>query len=158
MKRVRVRQPDVLNRHAHQPPRQKQGILARRQHARQIIQRRVGIRAAHRLVQGGNQVVMAVRRLVIKRHALLHALGKCFGVERQRPFRNTGENFFNQIENVAPVPISHGNQRRQGLRINRQRPLLEHFSPGHQRRHRIRIKPVQHQNLRPRKQRAIQFK
>ena len=112
MKRIRVRQPHIFNRHAHQPPRQEQRVLARRQHPRQIIQRRIGIRAAHRLVQGGNQIVMPVRRLVIKRHALLNRLGQSLGRERQRPFRNTGENFLDKIENVAPVAISHGNQRR----------------------------------------------
>jgi len=72
VKRVRISQPHVLDRHAHQPPRQEQRILARRQHPRQIIQRRIGIGAAHRLVQCGDQIVMPVRRLVIKRHALLH--------------------------------------------------------------------------------------
>ena len=82
---------------------------------------------------------MPIRRLIIKRHALLNGLGQRLGGQRQRPFRNAGENFLHKIENVAPVPIGHGDQRRLGLRVNRQRPLLKHFGPGHQGRHGVRI-------------------
>jgi hypothetical protein len=51
-----------------------QRVLAGVEHAREIIERGVGIGAAHALVQGRDQVVVAVLRLVVDRRAPLHDL------------------------------------------------------------------------------------
>src|SRR5665648_634457 len=59
----RVRKPDILYRHAHQPPRDIEWVLAPCQHARQPIQRGIGIGAAHRFMQGTDEIVMAVLAL-----------------------------------------------------------------------------------------------
>ena len=56
--RLRIGVADVLGREAHQPPRDVQRILAGLEHARQPVDRRVGIAVAHRLVQRRDQVVV----------------------------------------------------------------------------------------------------
>ena len=58
--RLRIGEADVLDRHAHQPARDVERVLAGVEHAREIVERRVGIGAAHRLVQRRDQVVVAV--------------------------------------------------------------------------------------------------
>ena len=57
------------------------GILAGIEHAGEIIERRVRVGAAHRLVQRGDQVVVAVLRLVVDRRAALQHLLQRRGVE-----------------------------------------------------------------------------
>ena len=49
--RLRIGEADVLDRHAHDAAREEQRILAGVEHAREIIERRIGIGAAHRFVQ-----------------------------------------------------------------------------------------------------------
>jgi hypothetical protein len=71
---------------------------------RQIIERRVGVGAAHRLVQRGDQVVVAVLRLVVDRRAALHHLLQGGGVEdlaraRRPPY------FLRQREGSASVAV-----------------------------------------------------
>ena len=58
--RVGIRQPDVLRGGNHQPPRDEARILAGMQHLRQPVERGVRIRAADRLDEGGNRVVVRV--------------------------------------------------------------------------------------------------
>ena len=55
-------------------PRQEQRILAGVEHAGEVIERRIGIRAAHRFMQRGDQVVVAVLRLIVDRCPALHHL------------------------------------------------------------------------------------
>ena len=72
--RLRIGKPDIFDRHPHDAAREVERVLAGVEHARQIIERRVRIGAAHRLVQGRDQVVVAVLRLVVDRCAPLHDL------------------------------------------------------------------------------------
>jgi hypothetical protein len=55
-------------------PRQEQRVLARIQHAREIIQRRIGIGATHGLMQRRDQIVVTIRGLVVDRRAALQIL------------------------------------------------------------------------------------
>ena len=72
--RLRIGQADVLDRHAHDAAREIKRVLAGIEHAGEIIQRGVGIGAAHRLVQRRDQIVVAVLLLVVDRRAPLHDL------------------------------------------------------------------------------------
>ena len=69
--RLRIGKADVLHRHAHQPPAEIERVLAGVEHAREIIERRVRIGAAHRFVQRRDQIVVAVLALVVDRRAPL---------------------------------------------------------------------------------------
>ena len=50
--RLRIGEADILGRHAHDAPRDEQRVLAGVEHAREIVERRVRIGAAHGFVQG----------------------------------------------------------------------------------------------------------
>ena len=80
---VRVGQADIFDRHAHEPPRDVERVLAAGKHARKPIERGVGVRAAHRFVQGADQIVMAVLRFVVDRRAPLHERHQRLAVERR---------------------------------------------------------------------------
>ena len=60
--RLRIGEPDVLHRHAHDAAREIERVLAGIEHAAEIVQRGVRIGAAHRLVQRRDQIVVAVLR------------------------------------------------------------------------------------------------
>ena len=62
--RPRIREPDVLDRHARDAPRQINRVAAAIEHAAQPVKRRIRIRAAHRLVQRGDLVVELIAALV----------------------------------------------------------------------------------------------
>ena len=87
-----IGEADVLDGEAHQAAGDVARVLAARQHARQPIERRVGVGAPERLVQGGNQVVVALLALVVERRAALddpRQLGRVehFGPLHRRPAR-----------------------------------------------------------------------
>ena len=63
--RLRVGVADVLGREAHQPARDVERILAGLEHARQPVERRVGVAVAHRLVQRRDEVVVLLAGLVV---------------------------------------------------------------------------------------------
>ena len=56
--RAGLGQADIFAGHAHHAPREVERVFARFEHARQPIERRVGIGIAHRFVQRGNEVEM----------------------------------------------------------------------------------------------------
>ncbi len=82
--RLRVGEADILDRGAGQPAQDVDRVLAAGQHARQPIERRIGIRAAQRFVQRADQVVVALLRLVVERRAALHERGQLLRPERRR--------------------------------------------------------------------------
>ena len=69
--RLRIGKAHVLNCHAHDAPDDEQRVLPRHQHPGEIVKSRIRIRTAHRFMQGRNEIVMPVGRLVVERHALL---------------------------------------------------------------------------------------
>jgi len=73
--RPRVGQADILDRHAHQAPGDVERVLPARQHARQPIERAIGVRSAHRLVQRGNQIEVLLAALVVDGGAVVPAPG-----------------------------------------------------------------------------------
>ena len=81
--RLRVGEADILDRRAGQPAQDIDRVLAAGQHARQPIERRVGVRAAQRFVQRADQVVVAFLLLVVERRAALHQFGELLRPERR---------------------------------------------------------------------------
>jgi hypothetical protein len=63
--RVRVGETDVLGGENDHPPGDEAGVLPRLEHRGQVVDGRVGIRAAHRLDEGRREVVVAVTGAVV---------------------------------------------------------------------------------------------
>ncbi len=110
-KRLRVGEADVLHRHAHHAPREVKRRLAAVDHAAEPVKRRVGVGAAHRLVQRADEVVMAVAVLVVERRAALHEGGKLFRLDGLRAVMRGGEHILGEIEHGAAVAVRHADQR-----------------------------------------------
>ena len=107
--RLRIGKPDILDRHAHDAAGQEQRILAGIEHAREIIQRGIGIGAAHRFMQRRDQIVMAVGRLVVDRRAALQDLLQLRGVENLVLARGTPD-LLGERQRRAAVAIGHAHQ------------------------------------------------
>ena len=105
--RLRVGVADVLGGEPHQPPRDVERVLAGLEHAREPVHRGVGVAVAHRLVEGGDQVVVLFARLVVEQRPPLDRLPQeCLvdpgdAVHRWR--RGRGE--LEQVQGDAPVPV-----------------------------------------------------
>ena len=65
-----VREADVLAREADQPPRDVERVLARLEHAREPVDGGVGVAVAHRLVQGGNEIIVFLAVFVVEQGLL----------------------------------------------------------------------------------------
>ena len=154
--RLRIGKANVLDRHPHHAPRQEQRIFAGIHHAREIIQRRVGIGAAHRFMQRRDQVVMAVGRLVVDRRAALQDLLQLHGIEDLAPARGAPD-LFGQRQRGAAVAVGHPHQHGAGLGIERQLSALDCLGMDEQLFDRRRIERMKHQHARPRQQRRVEL-
>ena len=155
--RLRIGEPDILDRHPHHAPRQKQRVLAGIEHARQIIQRGVGIGAAHRFMQRGDQVVVAVGGLVVDRRAALQDLLQLLDIEHFAGARRA-PHLFGQRQRGAAIAIGHPHQRGARFVIERQRSALDGFGAGIELFHRGDVERVKHQHPRARQERRVQLK
>ena len=63
--RAPVRHADVLARADGHPPRDVYGVFAGLEHAREQVQRRVGLAPAHALVEPGDEIVVRIARPVV---------------------------------------------------------------------------------------------
>ena len=81
--RVIVREPDVLARTHGHAPGDVQRVLACAEHAREPVQRRVGLAAAHALVQCRDEVVVRVARAVVARRDGVAERGEQRGLGRR---------------------------------------------------------------------------
>ena len=124
--RLRIGKPDVLHRHAHDAAREIERILAGIEHAGEIIERGVGIGAAHRFVQRADQIVVAVLRLVVDRRAALHDLLQGGDVE-DLAGAGGAPNLFGERERGAAVAVGHADQRSARLVIERQLLAFDRF-------------------------------
>ena len=68
--RARIRVADVLGREHDHAPRDEARVLAALEHCGEVIDARVGIRAAHRLDERGDEVVVRVGGLVVEQRPL----------------------------------------------------------------------------------------
>src|SRR3546814_9294431 len=66
--RLRIGEADILARKTGESPQDVERLLARDEHPREPIERRLRVRPAQRLMERRDQIVMAVAALVIDRH------------------------------------------------------------------------------------------
>ena len=85
--RLRIRISHILRCADHDPARNKLGVLSCFQHARQIVDGRVGIRSPHTLDKGGDRVVVIVTALVIAGRPPLDAFLGDFQSDPHLPVR-----------------------------------------------------------------------
>ena len=81
---TRIGKSHILARKTHDAPRDVQGIFTRFQHAREPVNRSVGIGISHRLVERRNQIVMLLALLVVEQRLLLQALLHRFARDTDR--------------------------------------------------------------------------
>ena len=112
----RVGHADILAGKSHQTARHVERVLAPAQHARQPVQSGVRIGAAHRLVQGRDEVVVLLAGLVVQ--------GSPGGDDTAQPFNVKwfraacvlgGEDLLNHAQQVAAVAVGHGQQGGAGI-------------------------------------------
>ncbi len=82
--RLRIGVADVFGREAHEPARDVQRILAGFDHAREPVDRGIGIAVAHRLVQRRDEVVVLLAGLVVEQRAALNRLLDAVDVSTRR--------------------------------------------------------------------------
>ena len=155
--RLRVGKADILDRHAHHSPRQIERVLAGIEHAAKIIQRRVRVRAAHRFMQGTDQIVVAVLLFVVDRGAPLHHLLQFRSIKDLARSRRA-PNLFGERERRPAVPVSHPDERLPSLRVQGQLPALDRFGTREQSRERNFIKRPENKHAGARKERCDQLK
>ncbi len=124
LQRLRIGEPDVLDRHAHQTAREEQRVLAGREHAGEPVQRGVGIGAAHRFVQGRDQVVVPVAGAVVDGGAALHDVGEPGHVEGLVRTRGAPD-LLGERQRRAAVAVGHREQRRARVIVERQSARFE---------------------------------
>ena len=74
LQRLRISQANILTRQNHDATRHETRILAALQHARQIVHRGIRVRAAHRLNEGADHVIMLIARTVVADRGAVHRL------------------------------------------------------------------------------------
>jgi len=98
-----VGQPDVLDRHAHQPASQVHPVFPALQHAREPVQRRVRIGRANALVQRRDEIEVLFARLIVEQHlALDHGFD---GLAVERAFASHARRGFQNVVGAARVAV-----------------------------------------------------
>ncbi len=154
--RLRVGKADILDRHAHHSPRDIERVLAGIEHAAKIIERRIRVRAAHRFMQGTDQIVVAVLLFVVDRGAPLHHLLQFRSIKDLASARRA-PNLLGKRECRAAVAVGHADQRLAGLGVERKLSPFDRFRAGKQVLERRRIERLEHQHARAREERRDQL-
>src|SRR2546426_12017871 len=89
-------------------PREVERVLAPREHARQPVERALDVRAAHRFVEGGDEIEMLLAGLVVDwerllEHGLHHVAGN--GRGRRGEVRDVLEDGFGRVERAPSVAL-----------------------------------------------------
>ncbi len=109
--RARVGQTDVLRRHAYEAARHVARVYTAVEHAHEPIQRRVGVGAAHALVQRADGVVELFAALVVAAHALAQHLEQPgVGDGGELLARGGHGQGFQRIQQAARVAIGIGDE------------------------------------------------
>ena len=153
--RVRIGHTDILAGKAHEAAQQIERRFPRRQHAFEIIQRRIGVRPAQRLVQRRDQPIMPLAVLVINRHAPVQQRRQPGGVERFGQLHR--KKLLDLVEQEAPVTIRRSDERGARLAGQRQRPTLAGFGAIKQFGERRFVEPPHDQHLRAAEDGGVQF-
>jgi len=99
--RARVRVADVLGGEHDHPPRDVAGVLAALEHRREVVHGGIGIRAAHRLDEGADEVVVLAAALVVQERPLRRRFLRVPRLEG-RSFRLRGQP--RELDDVQRVP------------------------------------------------------
>ncbi len=152
---LRVGDPDVLVGEPHDAARDEQRVLAAVEHPGEPVQGGVGVGAAHGLVQGRDEVVVALLGLVVERRPLLDPLGQLRGVQRRCVFRQVLQ-LLDHVEQVAAVAVGHRDERSARLVVERHglHFLLGADEEGFERGG---VEPVEHEHLAAGEQRAVEL-
>ena len=108
--RLRIGVPDVLGGEDDHAPRDEARVLAALQHRGQVVQRRVGIRAARGLDPGRDVVVVLVAALVVEHGLALHRVLGVGERDRLAGRRRAGE--LERVEGGAGVAAGARGQER----------------------------------------------
>ena len=120
--RLRIGIAHVLGGEAHEPPRDVQGILAGLEHAPEPVEGAVGIRVAQRLVEGRDEVVVLLTRLVVEEGLLLDGLADPFDGD---PAALELDGQLENVEGAACVAVREAGDEGQGVGIRRDLPGAE---------------------------------
>ncbi len=107
-------------------------VLAGIEHAREIVERGIGIGAAHRLVQRGDQVVVAVLAACRRSARGAARSPAARAASKISPGARGAPDFLGQRQRGAAVAVGHADQRRARLGIERQRLALDLFGARQQ--------------------------
>ena len=113
------------------------------------------ISAAHRFVQGGNQVVMLIPRFVVFRRPAHQALRHGLRVDGRIGFPR--RHLLDQVQRRASIAIGHLQQSLSCLRGQRQLAAQFALGPLRQQFQILQTQPLQHDDLRARHQRGVQL-
>jgi hypothetical protein len=119
---------DIFRGEPHQSSRDVERIFASLEHARQPVDRGIGIAVAHGLVQRGNQVVVLLSSLVVEKGTVLCDIGNERGIDVASCGRGCGGEL-EEVESDARVAIGESGHGRQGLLIHGQIERPEATSP-----------------------------
>ena len=106
-------------------------------------------------MQGGDEVVVLFPVLVVGRRAALQNTGEGLGIEGL--VFGDGEQGFGQGKHIAPVAVGHSDQRFARGERQRQRAAFVGLGPFKQGFERLVIQSLQHVDLAPGQQRAVQL-
>jgi hypothetical protein len=152
---LRVGDPYVLVGEPCDAPRDEQRILAAVEHPREPVQGGVRVGAAHRLVEGRDEVVVALLGFVVQRRPLLDGLGQRGRVEGRGALGQFLQ-LLDHVQQVAAVPVGHGDERAARLVLERDGA---HFllGAGEERFECGGVEPVEDEHLAAGEERAVEF-
>ena len=158
LQRRGIGEPDVLAREPHQPPRDVEPVLARREHAREPIKAGVGIRIAQALVQRRDQVEVLVAGAVVAQVLPRQRAADVVGVDRTLTRGGGRGRDLECGERATSVAIGGCGQQVHGLVTRRdaaREPALIRERAADQRTDGLGIERAQHEHACARQERRV---
>jgi hypothetical protein len=150
---VRVSESDVFVREPRDPAGDEKRILAPVEHPCEPVEGGVRVGAAHRLVEGRDEVVVPLLRLVVQRGAFLHRGRKRGCVDGAMEVLY----LLDHVEQIPPVAVGHRDERLPGVLIERERRTDEFFSAADECPQSCLVEVLQDEHLAPRQERAVEL-
>ena len=101
--RIRIRHADVFRGEAHEAPQDVHGVFAPLEHAREPVERGVGIGSPQGLVKCGDEIVVLLTRLVVEQRLALGGLAHQPGID-PAALACQGRGGFENVQGRARVP------------------------------------------------------
>ena len=156
-KRLRIGKPDVLDRHAHDTARDIERRLASIQHAAEIIERGIGVGAAHRLVQRADQIVVAVLRFVVDRRAPLYDLLQLGAESKISSLRAARQTSSASVSAARPSPSAMRLSASRASASERKPPVSRCFPPAQATSRSPPHREMEDKHARARQERRVEF-